>query len=151
MKRIDVLESIEYTLNTIDDDVHVRRSNEGQGARRALINCKKYLLMSDDDDELVAMLKGAIVECNRDIVRCKGKGLMEYLNAKRGAYVDTLFNVLRPEPEPEPRKDEPQWYMFDGRKKLWAVPESDKIRIELAGRLETDKGVYVHLHFIPWN
>lgn len=144
MNKNTIISIIDDTLKGID--IRSKDRNYNLGARRGLWECKDILTADPEDARL--MLENKIYSVDHVLSQLKDEGIRAYHEARKGAYKDILY-LLNTDPEPEPIEDD-LYMVYSGRAKLWTVSAEDKARLEKAGKLVSNKRVYVNLHFIPW-
>ena len=89
----NINESIKGALLIISEDLVLRRTNAGQGARRGLNDCLRIVEINDTMDDAIDMIIGDIFKISESTKKAMSRGTKEYLEAKIKAY-NSILDLL---------------------------------------------------------
>jgi hypothetical protein len=90
----NISESIKGALLIISEDLVLRRSNAGQGARKGLTDCLMIVEINETMDDAMDMIIGNIFKISESTKKAMSRGTKEYLDAKIKAYRGVLSLLM---------------------------------------------------------
>lgn len=89
----NINESIKGALLIITEDLVLRRSNAGQGARRGLIDCLRIVEINESMDAAMGAIFNDVLKIRDSVKKTRSHSTKEYLDAKIKAY-DSVLDLM---------------------------------------------------------
>lgn len=89
----NISESIKGALLIISEDLVLRRSNAGQGARRGLIDCLRIVEINESMDAAMGAIFNDVLKIRDSVKKIGSHSTKEYLDAKIKAY-DSVLDLM---------------------------------------------------------
>lgn len=89
----NISESIKGALLIISEDLVLRRSNAGQGARKGLTDCLRIVEINESMDAAMGAIFNDVLHLRDSIKKTRSHSTKEYLGAKIKAY-DSVLDLM---------------------------------------------------------
>lgn len=89
----NINESIKGALLIISEDLILRRSSAGQGARRGLVDCLRIVEINESMDAAMNTIFNDVLKIREAVNKTRSHSTKEYLGAKIKAY-DSVLDLM---------------------------------------------------------